>query len=233
MPSLNPIATELTTAATDALLALLTASAALYLRGLRYADRRRLALWTGVLGLLAVASALGAVVHGLEMRPATFDLLWQPLYLMLGLVVALFAAAAAYDWRGRSATRALPWLLILAVAFYGATWVFEGAFRVFILYEAAAMAFALWVYVRLAIRRRPGAGLMAVGVALSLAAAAIQQVESISFTLIFPFDHNGAFHLVQIVAVVVLVAGLRAGARLYSHRAPERDTRQEIGREAP
>jgi len=41
-------------------------------------------------------------------------------------------------------------------------------------------------------------------------AAAIQATQAASFTFIWPFDHNGVFHLVQMVALVVLCAGLQS-----------------------
>jgi uncharacterized protein DUF6962 len=60
-------AVERTTAATDALLAL---------------------------AALAAASALGAIIHGLAMSDGLRDLLWQPLYLLLGVTMSLFVVGA-------------------------------------------------------------------------------------------------------------------------------------------
>ena len=49
---------------------------------------------------------------------------------------------------------------------------------------------------------------MVLGIALNMAAAAIQAGGSVRLNVGVPLDHNGAFHLVQMVAIVALVAGV-------------------------
>lgn len=209
----NPVPTELTTAATDAVLAILCVVALGLIRHRRTVDPWKVGLWSWLLGLLALASVLGAIAHGLELTDRVRDLLWQPLYLCLGLAVGLFTVAAIRDRLGEpAARRALPWMIVLGFGFFAITWIGSGTFLVFIAYEAVAMLSALVLYLDAAIRPRvPGAALMAVGVTLNLLAAAVQQ-SSVSLDLAgIPLDHNGVFHLVQMVAVVVLTAGVLRG----------------------
>jgi hypothetical protein len=102
-------------------------------------------------------------------------------------------------------------MLLLALVFFGITRVASSAFLIFVLYEVVAMLFALGVYGLLAATARSGGmGLMAFGIALNIVAAAIQATRIVSFTLLWPFDHNGVFHLVQMVALVVLTAGIKS-----------------------
>jgi hypothetical protein len=54
-----------------------------------------------------------------------------------------------------------------------------------------------------------GALLMAAGVLVSIIAAGIQALKNVSVTIVFEFDHNGIFHIVQILGIILLVAGLR------------------------
>jgi len=209
----NPVPTELTTAATDAVLAILCVVALGMIRHRRTVDPWKVGLWSWLLGLLALASVLGATAHGLELSDRFRDFLWQPLYLCLGLVVALFVVAAIRDRLGEpAARRTLPWMIVLGFGFFAITRIGSGTFLVFIAYEAVAMLAALVLYLDAAIRPRvPGAALMAVGVTLNLLAAAVQQ-SSVSLDLAgLPLDHNGVFHLVQMVAVVVLTAGVLRG----------------------
>lgn len=209
----NPVPTELTTAATDAVLAILCVVALGMIRHRRTVDPWKVGLWSWLLGLLALASVLGAIAHGLELTDRVRDLLWQPLYLCLGLAVGLFTVAAIRDRLGEpAARRALPWMIVLGFGFFAITRIGSGTFLVFIAYEAVAMLSALVLYLDAAIRPRvPGAALMAVGVTLNLLAAAVQQ-SSVSLDLAgIPLDHNGVFHLVQMVAVVVLTAGVLRG----------------------
>lgn len=203
-------ATERTTAATDALLALAAALAIVVLRRATAPSFGR-AVWQWALAALALASALGAVTHGLTMPDSTRELLWQPLYLSLGVMMALFAVGAVRDWRGeRDARRALPPMLALAGVFYGITRLTGGDFLAFVVYEAGALLFSLCVYLRLASsRRRPGAATMAAALAVSLGAGALQASGLGAVRLLWEFDHNGLFHLVQLLGLALMVAGLR------------------------
>ena len=206
----NPVPTELTTAATDAILALLALYCIRWLGARRSADPAKVTLWILVLALLAVASVLGAIAHGLDLSSDTIYLLWHPLFLSLGLVVALFVVAATYDGLGPTTARRLmiP-ALVVGACFYLVTLIFPGTFLVFVLYEAVAMLVALALYVRLAlVSGRRWAWLMVLGIALNIAGAGIQASGTVRLNLGVPLDHNGVFHLVQMVAIVVLVAGV-------------------------
>jgi hypothetical protein len=221
---LNPVPTELTTAATDAVLAVLAIACIRWLAVRRSADPDKVTLWILVLALLAVASILGAVAHGLALSPGLVYLLWQPLFLSLGLVVALFVVAAVYDGFGpRAARRLLIPALVVGAAFYLVTLVFPGTFLVFVLYEAVGMLAALALYGRLAIRTgQRWTWLMVAGVALNILAAGIQATETVRVNLVIPLDHNGVFHLVQMVAIVVLVAGVGQSLQTVAHDSASR-----------
>jgi hypothetical protein len=190
----------------------------------RSADPDKVTLWILVLALLAVASILGAVAHGLALSPGLVYLLWQPLFLSLGLVVALFVVAAVYDGFGpRAARRLLIPALVVGAAFYLVTLVFPGTFLVFVLYEAVGMLAALALYGRLAIRTgQRWTWLMVAGVALNILAAGIQATETVRVNLVIPLDHNGVFHLVQMVAIVVLVAGVGQSLQTVAHDSASR-----------
>jgi hypothetical protein len=206
------IPTEQTTAATDALVAIMAAAFAVLLsrEGAR-SDRMKGRIWSAAFGLLAVAAALGAIAHGFQMSARTNELLWMPLNLVLGVTVALFVAGAVYDLRAFSLPRLLvPILLAVGVAFFFVTVLIPGSFLVFVIYEAIAMLFSLVVYIVLAARQTlRGAATMAAGVLISIVAAAVQATGVVRFTLIWEFDHNGAFHLIQMVGLVLLLIGLR------------------------
>jgi hypothetical protein len=222
---INPIATEQTTAVTDLLMMLVSIACLLALRGAP--DRTRVRLWMGAFGLLGLAGALGTVAHGLALAPETYRLIWQPLNLVLGLTIALFVAGAIYDtWGARVIRRAVPVLIVVALAFFGVTQLIQGTFLVFVVYEALAMVSALILYGRLALGRQlPGAWLLVLGIVLTIVAAVIQATQLVRFTLVWPFDHNGAFHLIQIIALPVLAAGLRAGRFAQQVVGPLRQAR--------
>mgnify|MGYP001594929904 CR=1 FL=1 len=211
--NLNPAITELTTAATDALIAIVALGCIRVLRRGHRKYRQRVAIWSWVFGLLAFSSMLGALVHGLDLSSTVQSWLWRPLFLSLGLVVAMFVIGAVFDLKGENAARAwLVPMLVLAVVFFTVTQIGSGSFRIFIVYEALAMLGALGIYLFLARKRRlAGAGTVAAGILLNIVAATIQATGTISVTIMVPFDHNGVFHLIQIVALIVLTRGLARG----------------------
>ena len=202
-------AAERTTAATDAVLALAALAAIVVIRRTPPSFGR--SVWVAALAGLLLASLLGAVAHGLRLSPSLREFLWQPLYLSLGVTMALFVVGAVRDWRGDRASRHVLWpMLGLAAVFYGITWLTGGDFIAFVVYEAAALLFSLVVYLRLARgEHRPGAAAMAAALGVSLAAGGVQAADIGSIRLFWEFDHNGLFHLVQLVGLVLLVAGLR------------------------
>ena len=206
------IGTEQTTAVTDALLAIVAALFALLVsQAGRDSDRTKGRIWAAGFSLLAIASVLGAIAHGFKMSSRINELIWMPLNLALGLTVALFVIGAVYDFRRFSIPRTLtPIMLAVGFFFFGVTVAIPDSFLVFVIYEAVAMLFALAIYTLMSVRGRlRGAPLMAVGVLISIVAAAVQASGAVAFTWIWDFDHNGAFHLIQIVGLVFLLLGLR------------------------
>jgi hypothetical protein len=210
--SLTVSPTELTTSATDVVLAIECVAIMASLRRSPTGDRWKIGLWCWVFGLLTLAFVLGAMAHGVVLSAEVQAALWGPLYLSLGLAIGLFLVGAVYDWRGRNAARRLvPWCIGLGLLFFGVTEILKGKFIIFVLYEAVAMTAALVIYSCLAASRRlQGAAVMATAIVLNLVAAGIQ-ASNVSFTLLVPFDHNGVFHLVQMLGIGTLWMGLRLG----------------------
>jgi hypothetical protein len=210
MLQFNSPVTELTTAATDALLVFLCLLLITWIRKFRGLHPWKAGLWSWVFGLLAVSSLLGTIAHGFILSPELRNILWQPLYLALGIDVVLFVLGGVADWSGeKTARRLLPGAIVIGILFYSLTRILEGNFLVFVVYEGAAMA----IYATLAVRQRlPGAATIAAGIGLTLIAAATQ-ASSLGFTFIWPFDHNGLFHLVQMPALLTIGCGLRTMLR--------------------
>jgi len=206
--------TELTTSATDALLAIECIVIIALLLRTAPADRWRTNLWCWVFGLLATASFLGALLHALELPKSIRIALWTPLYLSLGILVLLFIVGAVADWRGKVvAKRLVPWGIGVSAAFLGLTALLGGKFIVFIVYAATILLSALAIYTFLAATHRlQGAVVVALAILLNLAAAAVQ-ASNLSLHLLFPFDHNGLFHLVQILSTAILGWGLHLGMK--------------------
>jgi hypothetical protein len=171
----------------------------------------KIIIWSAAFGWIGLASALGAVAHGLIISPAVYDRIWQLLNMSLALAVSLFVVGVVYDLRGLAVClKVLPVMLIAGLGFFGATLLYPGIFFVFIVYEGLALIFALSAYIYLAVRGElAGAAFMAAGILISILAAGIQANKSISLTVIWQFDHNGIYHIIQAVGLLLLVYGIR------------------------
>lgn len=207
------IPTEQTTAITDLILTMLAIAmiVSLLKTGLNR-DKLKTRIWVGAFGFLAFAAFMGFLAHGFQMSVQLNRILWQPLNLSLGLAIAFFVIGVMHDYMGNKVPNWFsPLIIFIAVAFYLFTLLQPGSFFVFIIYESIAMLFSLVIYIILAIRKKlKGAWLMAAGILITIVAAAIQASGAVFINLIWQFDFNGVFHLVQMIGLVFLWQGLRA-----------------------
>jgi hypothetical protein len=203
------ILAEGTTATTDAALAVMSWAGLAWLR--RHTPPSLLrASWLVVLGTFGIAALLGSIAHGFPWSDARLDLFWQPLYLSLGVAVAYFVIASiCAAWGDAAARKVRPALLATAGVFYLLTRMYDGEFLIFVIYQGAGLLFALGAHAWLARNGRAGAGWIAAGLAVSLAAGAVQAVDIISLRIVWTFDHNGVYHLIQGVGLGLLLFGLR------------------------
>ncbi len=203
--------TEIATAFTDILLALVAGGSVIFLQFTESAEIWKINTWCWAFALIALSGFLGAAAHGLELAERQHQRIWHFINFGLGLAVSIFVIGVAYDlWGIVFAKKMLPWMIVCAFLFFLVTRMFSGIFFVFIVYEAAAMLFAFAAYSWLAITGQlNGAILMAAGVLVSIIAAGIQASKNVSGAFVFEFDHNGIFHIVQIFGILLLVIGLR------------------------
>jgi len=202
---------EQTTAFTDLILSILSIGFAFYLAGSKrmVGSRFRARIWTMILLFLGLSAGIGAVAHGLEMSDSLNRWVWHPLNLGLGMTVAFFVIAVINDVSGeRRAKRMIPVMVTISLLFFLVTVFIPGSFLVFIIYEALAMLGALISYFLLTIRKKlTGSGLITLGILLTIIAAGVQATEAVRFTLIWEFDFNGLFHILQMIALPFLVIG--------------------------
>lgn len=205
----NPSPYERITALTDVLMGLLAAFIAFQLSS---AGGFRNSVWVWAFALLAVSSLLGAVAHGFEMSRRANDRLWMPINLSLGLALGMFVVGAVNDLAGEALARLItPVMILLGFGFFLITLWKPGTFMTFIAYESLAMLFALGTYAYLVIASPlPGAGWMLAGVLVTILAAVVQAAGKAGRGIVWYFDNNGVFHIIQMVGMVFLWMGLNA-----------------------
>ncbi|MFN8380967.1 MAG: hypothetical protein U0V02_03450 [Anaerolineales bacterium] len=205
---LHPSRFEQMTALTDVALGILSGYAAFQV--LQFSGFKSL-VWGWAFALLAFSAFVAALAHGFEMTQKTNERLWMPINLSLGWTLSLFVVGALIDVSGDVIARtALPAALIVGLLFFVITVLRPGSFMTFIAYEAVAMFFSLGVYVFLFFQGTLlGAGCMLAGVFVTIFAAVVQALGKTGKSIVWYFDNNGVFHLIQMIGVVLLLAGLK------------------------
>lgn len=205
---INPSAFEKVTALTDFLMGILVVYIAYQFRGI---TDYKASIWRWAFGLLALASFLGVVAHGLDMSESIRAWVWKPLNLSLGLALGFFVVGAVHDmWGKETAHKVLPFMIALGIVFFCVTILIPGTFLTFVAYEALAMFFALGVYGILSSRGTlPGTNWMALGVIITIIAAVVQATGKPGNSILWYFDNNGIFHLIQMIGVWLLMIGLK------------------------
>ena len=205
--------TERTTGATDVILSAAASGAAVYLQLLPHGLSLRIGVWSCAFGLIAVSAACGAAYHGLVLAESARKALWHVLTLCLGLAISLFLVAVCQDAGGTEAAQtALPIMLAAGVLIFGVSRMFPGLFIVFVLYEAMALLIAFAAYAWMAASGiLSGAGWLAAGILVSMIAAGIQTARRVQVSFVWEFDHNGMFHLVQTLGLILIGVGLSRG----------------------
>jgi hypothetical protein len=206
----NPIATEQTTAATDLLLGLLAISLVLALQWIKSPDLSKKNYWSLMLCFLAGSSILGALAHGFEMSKTANYIIWYPLYFCLIGVIACFLLGSVHElWRKNRSAKMTPWLLASAFIIYLVTAI-PDFFLLFIIYEGLGMLISLGIFIWLFAHDKNKAALwMISGILVTIAAAAAQALGPFQWRLIWEFDHNGLFHLIQIPGIILIFLGIR------------------------
>ncbi|GAA5444557.1 hypothetical protein Misp06_02744 [Microbulbifer sp. NBRC 101763] len=208
---LSSLQTELTSAATDIILALIALVALIYL--VRYSPKggRKYLAWKFFFFLTIVVTVLAATIHGLELSVQLSQRLWRVLFFFLGLFLIAFTTAICFDLLGEKATqKVLPYIPLIGIAFYVVTLLWPEGFLAYVIYQFSITFIIIFGYGRLAwLNKLNGSWYMALGGLLSLIAIYIQTKDSLYITLIWDFDHNGIYHMVQSVAVILFFLGIR------------------------
>ena len=205
------IPTEQTTAATDALLAMFSVGAILYLSRFTVQAPLKIKIWCGMFACIAIAATLGTIVHGLVISDDIKRFLWQPLALSLSLSVGALAVGTGHDiWGTAAVQRIVPVVLMVILLLYVMVKTTAIGMVLNVIFVGGVLFFALGAYMVQAVRGQlEGAGYMSAGLMMTIGAGVIQARRLISFELIWEFDHNGTFHLVQLFALFLLLVGIR------------------------
>lgn len=220
---ITTIETELTSSITNIILvfSLIILIRLVYTKGDSEPLKRN--VWIALLTLVALSATIGVFVHAFEISRDLNIMLYRPIYLFLGSAIALFVSGLVYDISGPSSKKKNTKLTIfvmlsIALCFFAFIIAFpDGGFFPFLIFQAISIIIAIFGYSYLAWKRAyPGSMFIVTALLIASASSVVQSMKSIRFTIIWNFDNNGAYHLLQIIAFNVIVHGIIKG--FISHK---------------
>jgi hypothetical protein len=211
-------ATERTTAATDLILAVeFLLFAIFFIKSA--SDNKRATAWSIPFLLLAGAFLIGAIAHGFQMPEKMNMLLWLFLAGCSAFGLAHLVSASVGEWKPAWYKKSVIGMSLAAIIFIGIT-VKLSSFTVYVVFIVITMALVSWLNAVCFEKSGNKKHLLIIfGAVFTTIASLVQLIKSIHFTIIWEFDYNGAFHLVQMLAGMFLglgIIGLLKSARLKS-----------------
>ncbi|WP_143731806.1 hypothetical protein [Microbulbifer sp. GL-2] len=210
MIKLTDIPAEQTAAVTDLILVALAVLGVLYLKIVVKVPSWRRTIWKNFFYLMFIVCMLGAVVHGFDLLDSTRLHLWHILFFFLGFFLMSFTLAIICDLHSEELSKKiLPYLMLAGVGFFIFAISIPNGFFGFVVYQFLIMIPVIVGYTRLAFKQKHGAALWMVAAGIfSMIAVLFQVNTNLQFTFIWTFDHNGIYHLVQSVGVLLFIVWL-------------------------
>lgn len=204
--ALIPMGLEPMTALTDAILAAWTTFWAAFLF-CRASGRRPVVLWAWAFVATAVSSLAGVAYHGCRILFSFTGtwIVWKIVPVSTGVAMFCFGCAAAVVWLRPAVRRVAVILLALELAGCLIWAVKSNDFKV-VIADSVPVLIALLIGSALHWKDRASPWIAA-GVLTSFLAAAVQATELFHLQRLGPLDFNDVFHLIQMVAMVLLYRG--------------------------
>ena len=206
--------TELTTAVTDlinAVLALL-----LLLRCHRMADSNRLRHlgWQLLLICICLSSLLGTVIHGIDISAQACAKAWPPLVLIMYITAAslLFCIYSEAEFRSR-----LPLAIMAAALLFGLLMVIffcvndatYWRLKIFFIFAAFCLVLSAIRCLQLWRSGRHGMLMIIAAMAIQIIGGVCQALHFTHFTFIWEFNHNAIAHFCISISLLLFYIGYR------------------------
>jgi hypothetical protein len=215
---------EQTTAITDLILCITSLVMAIAIKRAGHKeDLGKSNYWTIIYLLLGFASGTGAVAHGFEMSDTMHRIVWTPLYLSLGIIISFFLGLVILEvWGPHRARRSMPYLILIGLLFFFVTIAIPSTFLIFIIFEGMAMVLAFIGFLYLSIKDKDRyhiiiTSILGVAMVVSIIAAFFQTSDPLVVKIIWKFDENSFFHLLQAGVMIYLGLVIREHLRSLKH----------------
>ena len=204
---------DMTTAVTD----LINAAAALipicWLIKQGLAERRN-RLWAAAYSLFALNSAVGFILHGFYLSDSLNIILWSILYVVLGLMLAMYVSSVRYDVFGEQGfdkflrvsiiVSAVVCVIIAAINVID----YHYSFPLFSAYCILNIGIILSQLFRRIKEDKRFAWYLA-AIMIFVIGSVIQAINTIQFSLIWDFNHDSVYHFAMLIFLLVQFKGIR------------------------
>lgn len=196
-------------------------------------DRDASRYWRAAFAWAAATALAGAVYHGfLVGRPPVSTVVWAVMSSMVVVVMSFVLAASVIEVLGR-ARAVVFWPLrligLVAYAVFAATG--HASITAILWCESLTVACVLGLWAWALLRGHPLARPMLVAIGVSIAAALFRLVPGAAALL--RLDPDSAYHLGQIVGMVLLYAAVAGDLRLWRRGAAVRMDRSGHSQDGP
>jgi hypothetical protein len=171
---------------------------------------QKLSLWLGALITLAFSSFLGFVVHFFFFVPRVYSIVWQPLYLSLGVSISFFVLAIIAEMK-KELLDPMQIVLVLAapIVFFTLTLIFPGSFLIFVIYESLALLFCLISLLIFGIRQKSQHYFqLFFAFLIFILSIAFQAMYDVKVLFVVSIDPNGLIHLSQLASLPLFYLGI-------------------------
>jgi Family of unknown function (DUF6962) len=209
------IPVEQTTAVTDIIFAVVAISIFFLLRGDK--NKKRNLMWKGYFFCYFIGGVLGAIGHGIKIDVGVLDVIWNGMYLFLGLGIGFFTIAVLNDLFNKNISKLFAGLCLLpSILFYLITVFISGSFTVFVVYTLAITIFGLVVYTIIFVRTKDKAILILLGgIFLTVLTGAAHALVTGEIHFIWVFDKNSVMHIIQAIGLALTYLGVAKTQNLF------------------
>lgn len=209
------IPTEQTTAATDVVFAVIAILIVFLLKS--DTNKKRNLMWKGYFFCYFIGGVLGAIGHGIKIDAGVLDVIWNVMYLFLGLGIGFFTIAVLNDLFNKKISKFLAGLCLLpSVLFYLVTVFISGSFTVFVVYTLAITIFGLVVYAIIFARTKDKAILILFsGISFTVLTGVAHAFVTGEIHFIWVFDKNSVMHIIQTAGLALTYLGIVKTQKLF------------------
>ena len=172
-------------------------------------EKKRKLLWVITFVVFIISSLVGAFIHGIQLKQETKKILWAFLNINLYLTIATYSICIWYEAYGLKITRILiPIYTILAIGIGLYNNFIAGSYTSFVVFTIINL-FLLMIILIINIRKKHYLVYFLLAIIVFTIGSYLQTIYTLRLDLILVLDHNGIYHLMVMLFVILNYIGIK------------------------